>query len=144
MREVEGQIRLYAKCLGLDRCPPLHRDRPFLTALLAGGGFWLLLWLCVPVQPLALWQPLVEELLFRGVLQGQWCRRSWGQRAWSGMTVANIVTSLLFMLGHWWHHPPLWAMAMLLPSLLFGYLRDPYTSVYPAIALHIFYNTGYF
>jgi membrane protease YdiL (CAAX protease family) len=33
---------------------------------------------------------------------------------------------------------------VLLPSLLYGYFRDRHGSVYPAIALHVFYNAGYF
>ncbi|MBI3326661.1 MAG: JDVT-CTERM system CAAX-type protease [Nitrospinae bacterium] len=93
---------------------------------------------------LALWQPLWEELLFRGVLQGQLGRHSWGQHACCGMTTANGITSLLFALGHFWRHPPLWALAVLAPSLLFGYVRDRHTSVYPAIALHALYNASYF
>lgn len=145
------------RTLGLDRCPPFFRDELLLAALLAGGLFVLGLWLFVPGQPLALrwvvswdflsltlWQPLLEELLFRGFLQGQLSRASWGPQAWHGMTAANVITSLLFMLGHWWHHAPLWAIAVLAPSLLFGYVRDRYTSVYSSIALHGGYNAGYF
>ena len=126
-------------------------------ALLAGGGFWLLLWLFTLVQPLApaqvlswrflslaLGQPILEELFFRGFLQGQLHRQAWGRKSWGGVTVANGVTSLLFMLGHWRHHPPLWAVAVLTPSLIFGYFRDRYTSVYPSMTLHVVYNMGYF
>jgi len=93
---------------------------------------------------LALWQPLWEEVFFRGLLQGHLWQRSWGRRAWGGVTVANGAASLLFALGHLWHHPPLWALAVLPPSLLFGYVRDRHMSVYPAIALHVVYNAGYF
>jgi membrane protease YdiL (CAAX protease family) len=93
---------------------------------------------------LVLWQPCLEEVLFRGVLQGHLYQQSWGWRAWHGVTVANATTSLLFMLGHWWQHPPLWALAVLGPSCLFGYFRDRYASVYPSMALHAFYNAGYF
>jgi len=145
------------RILGLDRSPPFHQDGLFLTVLLAGGVFWLSLWLCLPVQPIALrqvfswaflsltlWQPCAEELAFRGVLQGQLSQQAWGHRTWGRLTLANLVTSLVFVLGHWWRHPPLWAMAVVLPSLIFGSVRDRYTSVYPAMALHMFYNVGYF
>ena len=141
----------------MNRCPAFHRDPLFLAAVLAGGCVWLLLWLFKPVPTmtlpqvwssrflsLALWQPLWEEMLFRGVLQGQLGRHAWGQWAWWGVTTANGITSLLFVLGHLWRHPPLWALAVLAPSLLFGYVRDRHASVYPAIALHAIYNTGYF
>ncbi|MBI3329196.1 MAG: JDVT-CTERM system CAAX-type protease [Nitrospinae bacterium] len=146
-----------ARALGLYRRPLFYRDVGFLVGLLASGLFWLILWLFAPVQlmvlqqiwswgflSLALWQPLWEEVLFRGVLQGQLWRYSWGRRAWRGITVANGITSALFMLGHFWHHPPLWAIAVLGPSLIFGYVRDRYASVYPAMVLHAVYNAGYF
>ena len=150
-------MRAVAFTLGLAWCPSFYRDSLFSVALLAGGGFWLGLWLCVPVHPITLAQvlssaflsivilhPLLEELLFRGYLQGQLRQQSWGQQCWGGLTVANGLTSLLFVAGHWWSHPPLWAAAVLVPSLIFGYCRDRYTSVYPCMVLHAFYNAGYF
>jgi membrane protease YdiL (CAAX protease family) len=39
---------------------------------------------------------------------------------------------------------PALAAGVLLPALLFGYFRDRHDSVLPAIALHVFYNAGYF
>jgi membrane protease YdiL (CAAX protease family) len=33
---------------------------------------------------------------------------------------------------------------VLFPSLIFGYFRDRYTSIYPCMVLHAFYNAGYF
>ena len=73
-------------------------------------------------------------------LAGSVKRCTWGQRSWHGCTTANGITSLLFMVGHWWQHPPLWALAVLLPALLFGWLRDRYDSVYPPMTLHTVYN----
>ena len=61
-----------------------------------------------------------------------------------GFTLANLATSVLFTALHFVSHPPLWAAGVLLPSLLYGYFRDRHDSVYPAIALHVFYNAGYF
>jgi uncharacterized protein len=133
-------------------------DPRFGLALLAGCLFWLaLFWLAQagmvklgPVRGLAalasliLVQPLVEELLFRGLLQGWLVEQSWGRRQLGGFTLANLSVSLLFTALHFIHHPPLWAAGVLLPSLLFGYFRDRHDSVYPAIALHVFYNAGYF
>ncbi len=147
----------FTSALGLDRCPPFYRDALFLSALMAGFLFWLVFWLFVPVQPmvlsqvlswsffsLTLWQPLLEELLFRGFLQGQLYRPAWGRRGRGGVTVANVMTSFLFMLGHGWYHPSFWAMGVMAPSIVFGYFRDRYASVYPSMALHAFYNGGYF
>lgn len=143
--------------LGLAWCPAVYRDILFRAALLAGIGFWVGLWLSVPVRPmtpaqvlspaflsLVLWQPILEEFLFRGYLQGQFCRHCWGQQRWYGITAANGCTSLLFAAGHCWGHPPLWAAAVLVPSLIFGYFRDRYASIYPCMVLHAFYNAGYF
>jgi CAAX protease family protein len=143
--------------LGLQACRAFYRDGVFHLALLAGGGFWGVLWLATPVAPLswqqvvtwrfvslALWQPCWEEVLFRGVLQGSARRYAWGRRSWWGISGANAATALLFALAHLWTHAPLWAAAVLLPGLLFGILRDRYGRVYPAIILHMFYNTGYF
>lgn len=150
-------MRTMASTLGLAWCPPVYRDRLFQVAMLAGVGSWVGLWLCIPVRPitpghvlstaffsLVLWQPAIEECLFRGCLQGQLYQQSWGQRRWYGITAANGCTSLLFAVGHCWYHPPLWAAAVLLPSLMFGYCRDRYMSVYPGLVLHAFYNAGYF
>ena len=150
-------MRTVAETLGLAWCPLFYRDILFHVAMVAGVGFWTGLWLAVPVQPitpdqllspvffsLVLWQPILEEFLFRGCLQGQLRQPAWGQRQWCGVTVANGLTSLLFAAGHGWHHAPLWAAAVLWPSLLFGYFRDRYGSVYPCMVLHAFYNAGYF
>jgi membrane protease YdiL (CAAX protease family) len=143
--------------LGLTWYPRFYRDTVFAGAMLAGVGFWLGLWLCVTVHPITLaqvlsptflalvvWQPILEELLFRGYVQGQLLQQSWGRQCWCRLTVANSLSSLLFVAGHWWTHPPLWAIAVLLPSLILGYCRDRYLSVYPCILLHAFYNAGYF
>lgn len=130
-------------------------DPRFGLALLAGVLFWLALALAglgkpAPVLSVAalasliLLQPLLEELLFRGLLQGWLRARPWGRRQRGGFTPANLVVTLLFTALHFISHPPLWAAGVLLPSLLYGYFRDRHDSVLPAIALHVFYNAGYF
>ncbi len=146
-----------ARAMGLAPAGPFLRERCFLLALLAGVGFWCLLALAGPLRPvslpqllswpflsLAIWHPLAEELIFRGFLQGQLLDRPWGRRTAAGLTVANGLTTTIFVLGHLWQHPPLWALAVAAPSLVFGYVRDRYGSVYPAIILHMVYNAGYF
>ncbi len=146
-----------AEGLGLRSAGRFYRDGFFLSALLAGVGFWLSLWWFVPVRPIglpqvmtwsflavAVWHPLAEELIFRGFVQGQLVEQAWGQRTWAGISTANLLTSLVFVLGHLWQHPPVWAFAVGVPSLGFGWLRDRFESVYPSIALHMFYNAGYF
>ena len=144
------------------RFPPRHRpgiwrrlarDREFILALLAGPTFWVwqaggipelsaitytrLLWLAVVV-------PVVEELAFRGWLQGilaeRFPRRWWGQR----LSWANLLTSLLFAAAHVSVAGDWNGLLVLAPSLVFGYFRDKYQRVAPAAALHSFYNAGFF
>lgn len=128
-------------------------DPRFALALLVGVVFWLTLaWLGEPAPvygaaalvSLVLLQPLVEELLFRGLLQGWLGTWAWGRRQLGGISLANLVVSLVFTALHFINHPPLWAAGVLLPSLAYGYFRDRHGSVLPAIALHVFYNAGYF
>ena len=64
--------------------------------------------------------------------------------AWRGFTAANGVTALLFTAGHFVHHPALWAAGVVVPALVFGFFRDRYASIWPGMALHVFYNGGYF
>jgi uncharacterized protein len=142
--------------LGLAKLPSLHRDPQFAAALFAGLAFWIALALfarsATPRAPapltvmlsLTLWQPLLEEFLFRGVVQGELKRFSFGKRAALGITGANALTSVVFTALHFLQHSPLWAAATLLPSLAFGYFRDRHDSLYPPVLLHIYYNTGYF
>jgi uncharacterized protein len=146
-----------AHAIGLAPAGPFLRERCFLLALLAGVVFWCGLAWCVPLQPISLpqllswpfwalvvWHPFAEELSFRGFLQGQLLDHTWGRRTVAGLSCANGLTTTLFVLGHFWQHPPLWALAVAAPSLVFGYVRDRYSSVYPAIMLHMIYNAGYF
>ena len=128
-------------------------DPRFILALAAGVVFWIALaWLGMQPPPLGLaalasvvlLQPVVEELLFRGLLLGWLGEKRWGRRQFAGFTLANLATALAFTALHFINHPPLWAAGVLLPALLFGYFRDRHASVLPAIALHVFYNAGYF
>jgi hypothetical protein len=144
--------------VGLAGYRPFSLDRQFMLALLAGMVVWLAFWLVfpglLPVLPLkanvsfllslVIWQPVLEELLFRGVVQGQFRLRTWGTEKRWGLTQANLLTSVLFMLAHAFYHPPLWAVAVFVPSLVFGYFRDRYGSIYPSLALHVYYNMGFF
>ena len=89
---------------------------------------------------LVLFYPMLEELSFRGVIQGVLSLKL-SDRLYGGfLSAANFVTSLLFVAIHFVHHSPLWAMAVFVPSLIFGYFRDRFGGVVPSIALHAFYN----
>lgn len=150
-------MRAVVEALALRPCPGLLRDRHFLAAVAAGPIFFALLALFVVVTPVSLTQlftwpylylavaaPVMEELAFRGALQGWFLDYRWGRRRWLGLTGANRIVSVLFTAVHFLYHPPLWALAVLAPSLIFGHLRDRTKSVWPGVALHVIYNGGYF
>ena len=88
--------------------------------------------------------PLLEELAFRGALQPWLLRYTSARRQVAGISMANVVTSVVFAAAHLFQHAPAWAAAVLIPSLAFGYVRDRFDAVAPAIVLHVFYNLGYF
>ncbi len=143
--------------LGLRCHRPFHRDSVFLFLFALGPLVWLGMIGILAVQPLpwhaiwslaflsvALWQPLAEELLFRGVLQGHVLQSIGKQKAWIGLSIPNLLTSLFFTLAHLVGHSISWALLVFVPSLCLGLVRDRFESVYPSIILHAFYNTGYF
>lgn len=102
-------------------------------ALPASAAAWL---------SLVLVQPVVEELVFRGVLQGQLLRLT-DRRAIGPVTLANLATTLGFSALHLLAQPAAWALAVAMPSLVFGHLRERFDSVAPAIAMHALYNAGF-
>ena len=143
-----------AQELGLDPDPGFLRERRFYLALLAAPCALLLLDRLLPgwraerppavgiAMTLVLWSPLLEELLFRGVIQGQLARHARLRLSFAGVSLANLAASLLFALAHLFHHPVSWALAVILPSLVFGHFRDRH-GLYPALLLHAAYNGCY-
>lgn len=103
----------------------------------AGAWGWL---------SLLLVQPLLEELVFRGLLQGQALRllavhgqpRRVGPLSW-----ANVLVTVLFVVLHLPGQPVAWAAAVAAPSLVFGHLRERFGSVAVPIAAHAIYNAGF-
>jgi len=136
----------------------IGRDPRFLAALGVAPLALLTFWLAgVSLAPLdwpldrpgrfiglvLLW-PVMEEVIFRGALQPALARQSWGRRSLAGLTTANGVTSLVFAAVHFFSHPPLWAILVVIPSLIFGYFRDRHNSLQSPIILHVAYNFGYY
>ncbi len=153
----QNDIRYILNALGIHSVRHIKCFGRFYFALVAGGivlwgiHTWLLppdhwmVWLGWDVWlAVILWQPLVEELLFRGVIQGFYLEYEWGRKSWMKISLANLVTSIMFMAMHFINHPPLWAIGVIFPSLVFGYFRERCDSVFPPIALHVLYNFGYF
>ena len=132
-------------------------DAHFALALSAAVPVWIALaWAVGPslVLPRALagwlafvllW-PLIEELLFRGLLQGQLLRlmaSSNHPKRIGPITWANALTTLAFVALHLPAQPLAWALAVALPSLVLGHLRERFASVWSAVALHMVYNGGF-
>lgn len=131
----------------------LGRDKAFWLAAMAGPAFWwlnkLMAWSAaepdlLTLAMVSLLHPVLEELAFRGALQTSLFNRGFGSIWRFGLTQANCITSVAFALFHLWHQSPVWAAAVLLPSLVFGFFRDRYNSTVPSIILHCFYNIGFF
>jgi hypothetical protein len=87
-------------------------------------------------------QPVVEELAFRGALQGLLLQRG-GSRRIGPISFANLATTTAFVALHFTAQPPVWALAVVVPSMVFGHLRERFASVLPAIAMHSIYNAGF-
>ncbi|MEY4268239.1 MAG: hypothetical protein RIS90_2774 [Pseudomonadota bacterium] len=103
----------------------------------ASGSAWL---------SLVLLQPLLEEGLFRGLLQGallQCCRRQGHLLRLGPLTMANALVTLLFVALHLGVQPLAWALAVAGPSLLLGHLRERLGSVWPGVLAHGWFNLGF-
>ena len=132
-------------------------DPLFFAAVAAALVYWLALYWVTQVSPdpgwplreplrflyPALLYPVVEELVFRGLVQDLLHRHL---RPWhlGPLSHANLLTSLLFTALHFVNHAPLWAAAVFFPSLLFGFFKDRTGQLAAPIVLHVYYNSGYF
>ena len=134
----------------------LWQDPLFLAALLAGLVSWLVLYFIQ--QPAVQWSwplirpwqfllpvllyPVVEEIVFRGLIQ-ELVRDYISRLSLGPVTMANLLTSLLFAGLHFIYHAPLWAALVFFPSLVFGFFKDRTDGLLAPIILHVFYNAGY-
>lgn len=84
---------------------------------------------------------VAEEIVFRGGLQralGHW--RSFSGRI-GPVSVANLVTSVLFAAAHVWGHPPVIALGVFPVSLLLGWAYERSGGrLWPPAALHLYFN----
>ena len=87
---------------------------------------------------------MLEELVFRGGVQALLDRTAWGSRLVApGISTGNVMASALFAAAHLWVAPPGLAVAIFLPSLVFGRLAQLYPSLLPAMLVHAAYNACY-
>lgn len=128
-----------------------YKDPIFFLMLLAPLPVWL--WLFANrgitgitsisiLLNLVLLYPIVEELIFRGVIQPLIAKRF--AKNWSIVSLANIMTSSVFVLAHFINHSPAWAFATFIPSLVFGYIQERTQNIAAPIILHCTYNAGFF
>ena len=94
----------------------------------------------------ALFYPVVEEVLFRGILQGAALRLTTknGKVPRLGpVSCANVLVSFAFVAFHVPSQPLGWALAVAVPSLILGHLRERFASVWPPALVHAVYNGGF-
>ena len=136
--------------------PGLWQDPLFLAALAAGPACWLVLQFVL--QPAIQWDwplsspwpfvlpvlcyPVLEEIVFRGLIQ-ELVSDYLSRQSLGPLSVANLLTSVLFTALHFLYHPPLWAALVFFPSLVFGFFKDRTRQLTAPIILHIFYNAGF-
>jgi membrane protease YdiL (CAAX protease family) len=127
-----------------------HRDPIFWTTLALGVALVALLRaVSVAGQPpqlstlllLVVAYPVLEEFVFRGLLQPALYHRT-GARRYGPLTLANVLTSVLFALAHLPAHGMPHAALVFLPSLAFGLFRDRHGTVVSPIVLHASWNAA--
>jgi membrane protease YdiL (CAAX protease family) len=84
--------------------------------------------------------PVLEELAFRGLVQGLLLEHSWAHSAVGPVTAANAITAGAFSLVHVPRGGVILCALVLGPGLLFGYFRERYRSVAIPAFLHSYYN----
>ena len=93
---------------------------------------------------LVLFVPVIEELCFRGVLQPYLLRKTSGRMLAPQLSLANVFTSGIFAALHLIRQPLAWSAATFVPSLVFGWFRERTGKTWPAAAMHVYYNFGFF
>jgi membrane protease YdiL (CAAX protease family) len=127
--------------------PTWWLDPWFRGALLLPLPVWGCLSL-MGTKPSAAWwmllffAPVIEELVFRGALQTLLLQSRVGKRRCGAVSGANALTALAFGLAHVLVNGHPWGMLTFFPGLVFGFFRERYQGVPPAIVLHAYYNAG--
>jgi uncharacterized protein len=85
--------------------------------------------------------PILEEVVFRGMIQPALHRRI-RHPGFGPLSVANIVTSVIFAIAHLPAHGVLQSALVFGPSLLFGLFRDRHGTVASAAVLHVSWNAA--
>jgi membrane protease YdiL (CAAX protease family) len=86
--------------------------------------------------------PIIEEVLFRGFLQGWLLHKEWFNKLAAGASRANWCTSIVFACAHLWQHALILVPGYFVVSLLLGHFRERYRGILVPILLHGYYNLG--
>lgn len=84
--------------------------------------------------------PVLEEIVFRGGVQEALWRAPVGRLRLGPLTIANVLTSILFALAHALVRQQPAALIVGLPSLVFGWAYDRHRQLLPPVAAHAGYN----
>ena len=84
--------------------------------------------------------PIIEELSFRGILLDVFNYLFKNKKLFAQISIANIATSILFAIMHTQYHLLFLALLTFIPSIIFGFFKEQFNSVIPAILLHSYYN----
>jgi membrane protease YdiL (CAAX protease family) len=124
-------------------------DKQFIAAIIVAIFVWVVMSFFGFKSPqnfnplyVILLYPIVEEIVFRGMLQDYFANKFKG--SFLKLSYSNILTTIIFVSFHLFYHSIFWSLLVIVPSLIFGYFKDKFNSIIPAIFLHIFYNFGYF
>lgn len=147
------RLRIWLGAIGDDlawRVPAgTYLHKPTVALFLSGSLFACALGQMFPATPalgmlallsVILVQPVLEELIFRGFLLTRLLRHTHTR---TGRCVAITLQALAFSLLHIVHHPAVWATLIVVPGMLFGWLRVRHDSVLPAMAAHSAFNGAY-
>jgi len=138
--------------IGITEWKGFLKDKQFYFALLLGPIFCIFLSLFIKTyisfkKPIFFFNQFFfvafpEEFFFRGFLLPS--IKIYIPFKWNGISLANIITAIVFAFFHLFMHSPFWAMSTLFPAVVFGYFRERHNSLWPAVMLHFFYNCSYF
>ncbi len=85
---------------------------------------------------------VVEEVLFRGFLQGWLLRRAGLRQMLFYFSRANWLTSLAFAAAHIWTHSLVLVPGYFAVGMVLGYFRERYSGILVPVLLHSYYNLG--
>jgi len=130
------------------------RDSLFWAALAAAPVCWIFMFLLgvprrespVSLQAIGYFvvaYPILEEIVFRGGIQPALTSRKTLAQSFAGISIANVIASILFAGAHLLSHSLFWSSLVFIPSLVFGWARDRHNTVMSPIILHMTYNAGF-